>query len=121
MTGDCFTMDKSGAFHFVARNDDMIISSGYNIAAPDVEAALLQHPFVDECAVIGVDDEDRGSIVQAHIVLVLDQAKNNETIEILQNHVKELIAPYKYPRSIVFCESIPKTATGKIQRFSLKK
>ncbi len=120
ITGDFFSMDETGAFHFVARSDDMIVSSGYNIAGPDVEQALLLHPFVEECAVIGIDDADRGNIVQAHVVLSKSNSADDSTIKTLQNHVKSTIAPYKYPRSIVFCKSIPKTITGKIQRFALK-
>lgn len=120
ITGDSFMRDDEGYFYFAARNDDMIISGGYNIAGPEVEAALLSHEFVSECAVIGAPDEERGSVVQAHIVLKDSIAKNDETTKILQNHVKATIAPYKYPRSIVFCECLPKTQTGKIQRFLLK-
>jgi 2-aminobenzoate-CoA ligase len=98
----------------------MIISSGYNIAGPEVEAALLTHAFVSECAVVGVDDDERGQIVQAHVVLVADIAPDAATVKALQDHVKAAIAPYKYPRSIKFIEALPKTATGKIQRFMLK-
>ncbi|WP_018689006.1 benzoate-CoA ligase family protein [Ahrensia kielensis] len=120
ITGDSFMMDAEGYLHFAARNDDMIISSGYNIAGPEVEAALLGHPAVRECAVIGVADESRGSIVQAHIVLNEGQNADDAQIKHLQEHVKQTIAPYKYPRSIVFCTELPKTQTGKIQRFLLK-
>ena len=90
------------------------------LAGPDVEQALLLHPFVEECAVIGIDDAERGNIVQAHVVLSKGNSADDSTIKTLQNHVKSTIAPYKYPRSIVFCKSIPKTITGKIQRFALK-
>ncbi|KPB01844.1 benzoate-CoA ligase family protein [Ahrensia marina] len=121
ITGDSFMMDDDGYLHFAARNDDMIISSGYNIAGPEVEAALLSHPAVNECAVIGVADETRGAIVQAHIVLNTGQNPDDAQIKHLQDHVKQTIAPYKYPRSIVFCNELPKTQTGKIQRFLLKK
>jgi len=114
-------MDKDGYLHFAARNDDMIISSGYNIAGPEVEAALLSHAAVVECAVVGAADEARGQIVQAHVVLAPDVSADESTIKQLQNHVKAVIAPYKYPRSVVFSLALPKTATGKIQRFMLKK
>jgi len=120
ITGDTFVQDEDGYFHFAARNDDMIISSGYNIAGPEVEAALLAHPDVLEVGVIGSIDEDRGQIVQAHIVLVEGVAHDQATIERLQNHVKATIAPYKYPRSIVFIQELPKTQTGKVQRFRLR-
>ncbi len=120
ITGDAFMHDAEGYFHFAARNDDMILSSGYNIAGPEVEAALLAHEAVAECAVIGVPDEARGAIVQAHIVLTADFTPSDEVSKRLQDHVKASIAPYKYPRSIVFAESLPKTATGKIQRFRLR-
>ncbi|MBP7002541.1 AMP-binding protein [Amaricoccus sp.] len=120
ITGDAFIQDENGYFHFAARNDDMIVSAGYNIAGPEVEAALLKHPDVSECAVIGVADEDRGQIVQAHVVLVQGVAEDAATVKRLQDHVKAIIAPYKYPRSVVFVEELPKTATGKIQRFALR-
>lgn len=120
LTGDSFVQDEAGYFHFAARSDDMIISSGYNIAGPEVEAALLGHPDVAECAVIGVADEARGQIVQAHVVLKEGVAADDDTITRLQEHVKAAIAPYKYPRSVVFIESLPKTATGKVQRFRLR-
>lgn len=119
ITGDSFVRDADGYYHFAARNDDMILSSGYNIAGPEVEAALLSHPMVAECAVIGCADEERGSIVQAHVVL-RDATASPETVKSLQDHVKATIAPYKYPRSIVFVDELPKTQTGKIQRFLLK-
>jgi 2-aminobenzoate-CoA ligase len=120
ITGDAFRMDKDGYFYFAARNDDMIISSGYNIAGPEVEAALLSHPAVAECAVIGVADEERGAIVEAHVVLGAADIPSDVMIEQLQNHVKTTIAPYKYPRSVVFTKQLPKTESGKIQRFRLK-
>jgi 2-aminobenzoate-CoA ligase len=120
ITGDSFSQDQNGAFHFAARNDDMIISSGYNIAGPEVEAALLAHRDVVECAVIGVPDAQRGSIVQAHVVLS-DGLKASDTLtKALQDFVKTQIAPFKYPRSVVFTDSLPKTPTGKIQRFRLR-
>src|SRR5271156_4917112 len=120
LTGDAFTQDENGYFHFAARNDDMIISSGYNIAGPEVEAALLSHPDVKECAVVGAPDEERGQIVQAHVVLKSAAAANADTVCRLQDHVKATIAPYKYPRSIKFTDALPKTQTGKVQRFRLK-
>lgn len=120
LTGDSFWQDEEGRFHFAARSDDMIISAGYNIAGPEVEAALLSHPAVAECAVIGVADEDRGQIVQAHVVLAAGQAGDALMVKALQDHVKSVIAPYKYPRSVVFTEALPKTQTGKIQRFRLR-
>ena len=120
ITGDTFMRDSEGYFHFAARNDDMIISSGYNIAGPEVEAALLSHPFVVECAVVGAPDEARGHIVQAHVVLEDGVEKSDLTIKLLQDHVKSRIAPYKYPRAIKFIDNLPKTQTGKVQRFRLK-
>lgn len=120
LTGDSFVEDEAGYFHFAARSDDMIISSGYNIAGPEVEAALLSHPDVKECAVIGVPDEERGQIVEAHVVLTQDVTAGEETRKRLQDHVKAVIAPYKYPRLVKFVEALPKTQTGKIQRFRLR-
>ncbi len=120
LTGDAFMQDADGYFHFAARSDDMIISSGYNIAGPEVEAALLSHPGVKECAVIGVADEDRGQIVQAHVVLREGVTGDALMVRDLQDHVKATIAPYKYPRSIKFTDALPKTQTGKIQRFRLR-
>ncbi len=120
LTGDAFVQDAQGYFHFAARTDDMIISAGYNIAGPEVEAALLSHPDVKECAVIGVPDEERGQIVEAHVVLKDGCAANSNTVRRLQEHVKATIAPYKYPRSIKFTDALPKTQTGKIQRFRLR-
>jgi 2-aminobenzoate-CoA ligase len=120
LTGDSFTQDENGYFHFVARNDDMIISSGSNIAGPEVEAALLSHPDVQECAVVGAPDEDRGHVVQAYIVLKAGIAPDADTTRRLQDHVKATIAPYKYPRSVKFIDALPKTETGKIQRFRLR-
>ena len=120
ITGDSFSRDSEGYFHFAARNDDMIISSGYNIAGPEVEAALLAHEVVSECAVIGIPDEERGEIVEAHIVLNGDKIGDQTLTKALQDHVKSIIAPYKYPRSIIYKKTLPKTQTGKIQRFRLK-
>ena len=120
ITGDAFSQDNNGYFHFAARADDMIISSGYNIAGPEVEAALLSHPDVKECAVIGVPDEERGQIVQAHVVLKDGVAPSADCAKRLQDHVKATIAPFKYPRSVTFIQALPKTQTGKIQRFRLR-
>ncbi|MBP2231199.1 2-aminobenzoate-CoA ligase [Azospirillum agricola] len=120
LTGDSFVQDEDGVFHFAARSDDMIISSGYNIAGPEVEAALLAHADVLECGVIGVPDEARGQIVEAYVVLAAGVAPDGATVLRLQEHVKQTIAPYKYPRSVRFVESLPRTATGKLQRFRLR-
>jgi 2-aminobenzoate-CoA ligase len=120
LTGDAFVKDEEGRFHFAARNDDMIVSAGYNIAGPEVEAALLSHPDVAECAVIGVSDEERGQIVSAFIVLKAGVGGDALRVKILQDHVKATIAPYKYPRAVTFVEALPKTQTGKIQRFRLR-
>jgi 2-aminobenzoate-CoA ligase len=121
ITGDSFYKDNSGYFYFTARNDDMIISSGYNIAGPEVESALISHEAVFECAVIAFPDKDRGSIVQAYIVLNDPYVGDNSLKKILQDYVKSIIAPFKYPRSIIFIDTLPKTKTGKIQRFLLRK
>ncbi|MBW9088439.1 AMP-binding protein [Rhizobium wenxiniae] len=120
VTGDTFVEDADGYFHFAARSDDMIVSGGYNIAGPEVEAALLKHEAVQECAVIGVPDEDRGMIVEAHVVLVPGSDPCDAMAKLLQEHVKAVIAPYKYPRSVIFTDTLPKTESGKIQRFRLK-
>ena len=114
-----FRSDDAGHFHFAARSDDLIISAGYNIAGPEVEAALLSHPSVKECAVVGIPDIERGQIVEAHVVLATGKNRDAAMVKILQEHVKSVIAPYKYPRSIVFIDELPKTPTGKIQRFRL--
>ncbi len=120
LTGDAFWQDTEGYFHFAARNDDMIVSAGYNIAGPDVEVALLTHADVLECAVVGEPDEARGQIVVAHVVLNTGVTGDAATVKRLQDHVKAAIAPYKYPRRIVFCSALPKTQTGKLQRFRLR-
>ena len=120
LTGDSFIQEADGHLSFAARSDDMIISSGYNIAGPEVETALLTHPYVAECAVIGVPDASRGHIVEAHIVLAAGIKPSAEMAKMLQDHVKQVIAPYKYPRSIRFATELPKTATGKLQRFTLR-
>ena len=120
LTGDSFWQDPDGRFHFAARSDDMIVSAGYNIAGPEVEAALLKHPDVMECAVVGAPDEARGQIVVAHVVLAEGVEPDEAAVHRLQEHVKATIAPYKYPRRVVFCGVLPKTPTGKIQRFRLR-
>jgi 2-aminobenzoate-CoA ligase len=120
LTGDVYRLDEDGYFWFVARADDMIISSGYNIGAPEVEDALLRHPAVAEAAVIGVPDEERGQIVKAFVVLNPGHAASDDLRCELQTHVKGVIAPYKYPRSLEFVDGLPKTRTGKLQRFRLK-
>lgn len=120
ITGDSFMMNADGYLHFAARNDDMIVSAGYNIAGPEVEAALLSHADVAECAVVGAPDVERGQIVQAHVVLRDGVSGDAATVKALQDHVKSEIAPYKYPRDIRFIDALPKTETGKIQRFRLR-
>jgi len=120
VTGDAYKMDADGYFWFQARADDMIVSSGYNIGGPEVEAALMAHPAVAECAVVAAPDEGRGQIVKAFVVLTPDYQAGDELISELQRFVKQAIAPYKYPRAIDFVNSLPKTETGKIQRFVLR-
>jgi 2-aminobenzoate-CoA ligase len=120
LTGDAYEMDADGYFYYRSRTDDMIISAGYNIAGPEVEDALLRHPAVAECGVIGRPDEERGQIVEAHVVLKPDYAASPELAAQLQEFVKEQIAPYKYPRSVRFLAALPRTETGKLQRFKLR-
>ena len=145
LTGDAYLLDADGYFWYQARTDDMIISSGYNIAGPEVEGALLEHPRVLECAVVGVPDEARGTIVKAFVVLrpntdatnpdvtppldvtlTLRQAQEKGAadqaalVAELQDFVKARIAPYKYPRAIEFVDELPRTETGKLQRFKLR-
>jgi len=120
LPGDTFVMDADGYFSYQARNDDMIISAGYNIAGPEVEGALLLHPAVAECAVIGAPDEERGQIVQAFVVIKPGHAGDETLTRALQDHVKQAIAPFKYPRRIVYVASLPRTETGKLQRFKLR-
>ena len=120
LTGDAFRRDERGRFHFAARLDDLIVSAGYNIAGPEVEAALLAHPDVAECAVVGAPDERRGQIVVAHVVPREGVQPGDALAERLQAHVKTSMAPYKYPRAVRFTDALPKTPTGKIQRFRLK-
>lgn len=120
VTGDTYRIDDDGYFWFEARADDIILSSGYNIAGPEVESALLAHDAVDECGVVGKPDEDRGHIVKAYVVLKDDFIECDELADELKRFVKETIAPYKYPREIEFVDALPKTQTGKIQRFRLR-
>ncbi len=120
LTGDIYRQDEDGYFWYVARGDDMIISAGYNISGPEVENALLGHPKVAECAVIGTPDAERGMIVKAFVVLHDPAQASERTVGELQTHVKNTIAPYKYPRAIEFRDALPKTATGKLQRFRLR-
>jgi len=120
LTGDAYSMDADGYFYFQARTDDMIISAGYNIAGPEVESSLLAHPAVAECGVVGVPDAERGTIVKAFVVLKPGNQKNEDMKKALQEHVKGAIAPYKYPRAIEFVDALPRTETGKVQRFKLR-
>jgi 2-aminobenzoate-CoA ligase len=120
MTGDTYIQDADGYFWFQARSDDMIICSGYNIAGPEVEVALLSHPDVLECAVIGAPDPERGMVPKAFVVLAPGRAGDAAMVKALQEHVKAEIAPYKYPRSIEFRSALPKTHSGKLQRFRLR-
>ena len=117
VTGDLYRRDADGYYWYVARADDMIISAGYNIGAPEVENALLTHDAVAECAVVGAPDEERGQIVKAFVVLKPGASASART---LQDHVKAAIAPYKYPRAVEFVAELPKTHTGKLQRFKLR-
>jgi 2-aminobenzoate-CoA ligase len=119
-TGDAYLMDADGYFHYQARTDDMIVSAGYNIAGPEVEDALLAHPAVAECGVVGVPDAERGQIVKAFVVLRPGFSSDEAMVRTLQEFVKQTIAPYKYPRAIAFVDALPRTATGKLQRFKLR-
>src|SRR6202166_2969032 len=120
LTGDTFVRDENGRFSFVARSDDMIVSSGYNIAGPEIEAALLTHPAVAECGVVGASDEARGMIVKAYVVPASGVTADAALATDLQEHVKREIAPYKYPRAIEFVAQLPKTESGKLKRFALR-
>jgi 2-aminobenzoate-CoA ligase len=120
LTGDSYVMDEDGYFWYQARTDDMIISAGHNISGPEVEAVLLDHPKVLECGVVGAPDEERGCIVKAYVVLRAGFAPGPELVKELQDFVKSEIAPYKYPRAIEFVEALPRTETGKLQRFRLR-
>ena len=120
LTGDAYVMDMDGYFIYQARTDDMIISAGYNIAGPEVEGALLSHPAVAECGVVGQPDEARGTVVKAFVVLRPGNNPDDAMKKMLQEHVKRNIAPYKYPREIEFVAALPRTETGKLQRFKLR-
>ncbi len=121
ITGDTYLLDADGYFWYQARSDDMIISAGYNIAAPEVEAALLAHPAIAECGVVGAPDEERGHIVKAYVVLRGGYSGDAALTRLLQDHVKATIAPYKYPRAIEYVSALPRTQTGKLQRFELRR
>jgi 2-aminobenzoate-CoA ligase len=120
LTGDAYLIDEDGYFWYQARTDDMIISAGYNIAGPEVESALLMHPDVAECAAVGWPDENRGEIVKAYVVPRKGRAADAALARELQDFVKQQIAPYKYPRAIEFAERLPRTETGKLQRYLLR-
>ncbi|MBA4084327.1 MAG: 2-aminobenzoate-CoA ligase [Kytococcus sp.] len=120
ITGDTFVRDEEGYFWYRARNDDMIISSGYNIAGPEVEEAVLSHPDVSDCAVVGHPDPSRGQLVVAYVVLRDGAQAGPELAAAIQDHVKSRIAPYKYPRRVEFIDALPRTATGKLQRYRLR-
>jgi 2-aminobenzoate-CoA ligase len=121
ITGDTYLMDEDGYFWYQARSDDMIVSAGYNIAGPEVEAALLAHPAVAECGVVGAPDEERGQIVKAYVVLRPGLSGEPALTKVLQEHVKATIAPYKYPRAVEYVTQLPRTQTGKLQRFELRR
>ncbi len=120
ITGDTFVQDERGYFWYQARSDDMIVSSGYNIAGPEVEEAVLRHPDVVECAVVGMPDEDRGQLVTAYVVLRDGVEGDAAFVSGLQDFTKAEIAPYKYPRAVHVVDSLPRTSTGKLQRFRLR-
>jgi 2-aminobenzoate-CoA ligase len=120
LTGDAYRMDEDGYFWYQARTDDMIISAGYNIAGPEVEGVLLEHPAVAECGVVGLPDEERGQVVSAFIVLREGSEQGDALVKELQEWVKARIAPYKYPRRVTFLDALPRTQTGKLQRFRLR-
>jgi 2-aminobenzoate-CoA ligase len=117
LTGDTYVRDADGYFTYLARSDDMIVSSGYNISGPEVEQALLGHADVVDCAVVATPDEERGALVTAYVVL-RDGAVPDAAA--LQDHVKQAIAPYKYPRLVEFVAQLPRTSTGKLQRYVLR-
>jgi 2-aminobenzoate-CoA ligase len=120
LTGDAYIQDDDGYFWYQARTDDMIISGGYNIAGPEVENVLLEHSFVKECAVIGSPDPDRGHVVKAVVVLRAGVLPDDTTARALQDFVKAELAPYKYPRLVEFTDALPRTETGKLQRYRLR-
>ena len=121
ITGDTYLMDGEGYYWYQARSDDMIVSSGYNIAGPEVEAALLTHAAVAECGVVAAPDPERGMIVKAFVVLRSEFRPGEDLTKSLQEHVKAEIAPYKYPRAIEYVDALPRTQTGKLQRFALRR
>ena len=120
LTGDSYLRDADGYYWYQARTDDMIISAGYNIAGPEVENVLLEHEAIAECAVIGVPDDERGQLVKAFVVLRDGHSSDAALVKELQDFVKARIAPYKYPRAIDLVDALPRTVTGKLQRFRLR-
>jgi 2-aminobenzoate-CoA ligase len=120
LTGDAYSMDKDGYLYFQGRADDMIVSSGYNISGAEVEAALMSHEAVAECGVVGIPDGERGQIVSAFVILKPDCTAGEPMVKALQDFVKANIAPYKYPRRVEFVQTLPRTETGKLQRFKLR-
>ena len=118
--GDAFVQDADGYFFYQARADDMIITAGYNVGGPEVEDALMRHPAVAECGVVGQPDEERGMIVKAYCVLKPGHTGDEALVQALQEHVKATLAPYKYPREIEFLDKLPRTETGKLQRYVLR-
>ena len=120
LTGDLYVMDEDGYFWYQSRADDMIISAGYNISGAEIEDVLLEHPEVKECGVVGVPDPERGQIVKAFVVLNAPSPNEAATATQLQEFVKQEIAPYKYPRAVAFVDALPRTETGKLQRFRLR-
>jgi 2-aminobenzoate-CoA ligase len=120
LTGDAYLLDEEGYYWFQARTDDIILTAGYNIAGPEVENALLEHPAVAECAVVGAPDAQRGTIVKAFVVLASGYTGDSTMAQTLQDFVKQHIAPYKYPRAIEFCDNLPRAGTGKVQRYRLR-
>jgi 2-aminobenzoate-CoA ligase len=120
LTGDAFTVDDDGYYFYQARTDDMIVSAGYNIAGPEVESILMTHEAVADCGVVGIADEERGQIVKAFVILKEKASPSEGLVKDLQDFVKARIAPYKYPRAIEFCRELPRTETGKLQRFRLR-
>jgi 2-aminobenzoate-CoA ligase len=118
--GDAFRQDADGYFFYQARTDDMIITAGYNVAGPEVEGALMQHPAVADCGVVGRPDDERGMVIVAYVVLKPGEASDAVQVKSLQDHVKHTLAPYKYPREVIFLAELPRTGTGKLQRFALR-
>ena len=120
ITGDAYSMDADGYFFYQSRTDDMIVTAGYNVAGPEVESCLLAHPAVAECGVVGAADAARGQIVKAYVVLRTGHKGDAAMKKALQDYVKAAIAPYKYPRAVEFVAELPRTETGKLQRFKLR-